>query len=272
MRTRLACLSDLHFGQERKDLVEPLFRAIQSAGADMVVVAGDLVQRARRDQFEAALAFLDRLNAPWMAVPGNHDIPLLDPVARLFHPFNAFRRHVASDLGPERRIGDLRLLGANSVDPLRWRRGVARPEEVARIASLLREGPAGLTNLMVFHHPFSEPEGFSKGETRGADQALEQLGAAGLDLIVSGHLHHWNPGPGISAEAGRKILQLQLGTALSGRAGETGHMFATLDFEDTDFDECALTVTPWFADDGLLEYLAAPALRYGRREGLWYLL
>lgn len=276
MRTRLLCLSDLHFGQERKDLVEPLFRAIQGAGADLVVVAGDLVQRARPDQFRAAVGFLDRLSAPWIAVAGNHDIPLLDPVARIFHPFNAFRRHVGPDLGPERRIADLRLLGANSVDPWRWRRGIARPAEIARLTALLREGPKGLTNILVFHHPFSEPEGFSKGETRGADEALAQLGEAGLDLIVSGHLHHWNPGPGIGGGVGQKVLQIQLGTALSGRAGESGHMVATLDFDDGDLvggdlADCAVTVTPWFADEGLREYLAAPPLRYRRRAGLWYL-
>lgn len=272
MRSRLVCLSDLHFGQERKELVEPLFRAIQNAAGDLVVVAGDLVQRARPEQFDAAVTFLDRLNAPWMSVPGNHDIPLYDPLARLFRPFDAYRRHVAPDLVPERRIADLRLLGANSVDPWRWRRGIARPDDMARIAALLRAGPRGLVNIMVFHHPFSEPEGFSKGETQGAAEAMDKLAAAGLDVILSGHLHHWNPGPGVGRDSGQKVLQIQLGTALSGRAGESGHMFATLDFDDAEFEAGALIVTPWCADDALQDYLPAPPLRYQRRDGLWYLL
>ncbi|HPK02011.1 MAG TPA: metallophosphoesterase, partial [Candidatus Sumerlaeota bacterium] len=42
----------------------------------VVVLSGDITQRARRAQFRAARTFVDRLAAPVLAIPGNHDLPL----------------------------------------------------------------------------------------------------------------------------------------------------------------------------------------------------
>ena len=60
---------------------------------DLVVMSGDLTQRARRAQFQAARAFVDRLGAtPTLVVPGNHDIPLFNVFARMFHPYANHQR------------------------------------------------------------------------------------------------------------------------------------------------------------------------------------
>ena len=72
---RLVLLTDLHFGRAQPDLVQPLLDSVAEAAPDLVVIAGDFVQRARDSQFDMARSFLDRLSAPWLAVPGNHDIP-----------------------------------------------------------------------------------------------------------------------------------------------------------------------------------------------------
>ena len=42
-------------------LIEPLLAAVAEAKPDLVVVSGDLTQRARKREFEDARAFLDRL-------------------------------------------------------------------------------------------------------------------------------------------------------------------------------------------------------------------
>ena len=47
MRT-LVHLSDLHFGRVDAELLEPLRAAVEAARADLVVVSGDLTQRAKR--------------------------------------------------------------------------------------------------------------------------------------------------------------------------------------------------------------------------------
>ena len=57
MRT-LVHLSDLHFGRVDPALLAPLTEAVAAARPDVVVISGDLTQRARRRQFEEARRFL----------------------------------------------------------------------------------------------------------------------------------------------------------------------------------------------------------------------
>jgi len=44
---RLVLMTDLHFGRAQPDLVPPLLDSIATANPDLVVIAGDFVQRAR---------------------------------------------------------------------------------------------------------------------------------------------------------------------------------------------------------------------------------
>ena len=85
MRT-LVHLSDLHFGRVDAALLEPLIENVQPAKPDVVVVSGDLTQRARTAQFRDAAAFLARLPSPQVVVPGNHDVPLYNVLARFLTP------------------------------------------------------------------------------------------------------------------------------------------------------------------------------------------
>jgi 3',5'-cyclic AMP phosphodiesterase CpdA len=76
-RVVIAHLSDLHFGGYA-DLVqiEALEAFLPTLGLDAIVISGDLSQRARHGEFQAAHAFFNRLrpHAPLLVVPGNHDI------------------------------------------------------------------------------------------------------------------------------------------------------------------------------------------------------
>ena len=100
--TRIVHLSDLHFGFHRAELVEPLLDRVNDAGADLVVVTGDVTHRARADQYAEAAAFLGRIQAPLMVLPGNHDAPLYNLPGRFLAPWHGFRRasgrHVDSTL------------------------------------------------------------------------------------------------------------------------------------------------------------------------------
>src|SRR5919197_6208012 len=73
----IAHLSDLHFGGYA-DLaqIEALEAFLPGIAAGAIVISGDLSQRARHGEFQAAHAFLHRLRAaaPVLVVPGNHDI------------------------------------------------------------------------------------------------------------------------------------------------------------------------------------------------------
>ena len=80
-------ISDTHFGTEQPQVVEALVALAAQQRPDVVVLSGDITQRARPAQFLAAKAFVDRLGAPVLAIPGNHDIALFDLWARLTGPY-----------------------------------------------------------------------------------------------------------------------------------------------------------------------------------------
>ena len=263
--TRLLHLTDLHFGLHHAALVLPLRAAILENQPDLVVVSGDLTQRALAGQFRAAMAFLRDLGVAFMVIPGNHDLPAYNPIARVFNPFGAYRRGAAQDLTPVMQIGQLRLYGVNTADPFKWRGGIARADQIARICQAMRDGPQDVTNILVSHHPFEEPPGFERGETQGAQVATQKLTAAGLHVILSGHLHHWNIGLGITDTAPRPLFQLQTGTALCSRIGERDHGFSVMDFE-----RAALRVTPWLVDEAKGQFAPRRQTSFRYLDGLWH--
>ena len=73
---KIVHLSDLHFGRVDAELLEPLRLCVEKIAPHLVVVSGDLTQRAKPEQFCEAKAFLDTLPLPQLVVPGNHDVPL----------------------------------------------------------------------------------------------------------------------------------------------------------------------------------------------------
>lgn len=215
MTARVAHLSDLHFGRARPELVGPLVDTVNDAGVDLVVVSGDLTQRARRSQFRAARAFLDRLEAPVLAVPGNHDTPLDNLLLRLARPWGRFRRHISRDLEPVHEGPGYLALGLNSADPKAWQRGRLRSGALLRAGRRLEAARAeGRLGLVAMHHPPEHSPGDSKRAMRGALPALDALAARGADIVLCGHLHVWRAMP-FRAAAG--ILLVQAGTGLSTR-------------------------------------------------------
>lgn len=262
--TRIVHLTDLHFGQDRADLAGPMARAVRALAPDLVVAGGDLTHRARADQFARARAWLDGLGAPVLAVPGNHDMPLFNLPLRLLAPFRAFRAGAGPVQPAARAVGRAWVICLNTADPLVWRRGRLRPADLRLVLAHLAATPPGLVPVLVAHHPFAEPEGFAKGETRGAGSALPQLAQAGLQVLLTGHLHHWTVGLGLTPDRPAPVLQVQTGTALCARAGERDHGFAVLDLGDQ-----GLTVTPWIVGAAGLPQARAPHT-FQRRDGLWH--
>lgn len=263
--TRLVHLTDLHFGLERTELVAPLREAITSCLPDFVAVSGDLTHRARHGQFQQAMAFLHGLGLPFLVIPGNHDVPLFNLPARILMPFGGYRTTVQDDLAPMAQAGPLRLYGANTADPTRWRRGRLRQRELDRICRAAAAAPPEAINILVCHHPLEEPPGFDRGETRGARAARPVLAASGIRIVLSGHLHHWAPGLGIAPGQPRPLFQMQTGTALCAREGETDHGFAVLDIEGP-----LLTVTPWLLEPEAGAFSPRPPYSFAFRDGLWH--
>src|SRR5436190_18217785 len=117
MRTLLH-LSDLHFGRVDPVLLEPLGAFARELAPDVVVVSGDLTQRARSEQFRQARRFLDGQPSPQIVVPGNHDVPLRNPFARFIAPLRKYRRYISDDLEPSFVDEEIAVVGINSARSL----------------------------------------------------------------------------------------------------------------------------------------------------------
>ena len=217
-------VSDLHFGRVDIRLVAPLIRTVDTVAPDLVVVSGDLTQRARRHQFRQARMFLDRLSFPMLVVPGNHDVPIFNLAVRLFDPYRGFRRYIQNDLEPVFENDEMIAVGLNSARAVPFHGGGRlNHAQVARAAARLASAADRAVRIVVTHHPFDVPEAHSDGYLIGrSDMAMRQLAAAGADVFLAGHLHVSHVGHSAHRYqiAGHSALVVQAGTMSTRNRGE----------------------------------------------------
>lgn len=251
-------ISDLHFGKDRPELIVPLLEELQKA--DVVSISGDLTQRARSSQFLAARNFIEQIKPPTLVVPGNHDIPLHNPIRRFLTPYRNYKKFVTRNFWPEIRTPEMTIVGLNTVAPWHWQRGSISGHQVRHLCRRLPQ-MEGL-KVLVAHHPFEQSENSSKAMMRGARQALGKLADAGLDLVLTGHLHQWRDDPFVAQGSGRQVMQIHVGTGLSSRLRNQQNDFAII---RTDGDQ--VEITRMSEDQGKF----APALTraYRRTERGW---
>jgi 3',5'-cyclic AMP phosphodiesterase CpdA len=221
----LAHLSDVHFGRIDYAVIDPLIKTIGGIEPDLVVVSGDLTQRARTQQFKEARAFLDALPSPQIVVPGNHDVPLHNAFARFLRPLHSYRRYITDDLQPSFIDEEIAVFGINTARSLTVKRGGITGEQLESIREKLCALGEGVTKIVVSHHPLDLPERFDERElVRRSRTVMSRLLTCGVDLFLAGHLHISEIGQTASRYriGGYAGLIVQAGTATSTRGrGET---------------------------------------------------
>ena len=108
---------------------------------------------------------------------------------RFTHPWREFERHwEVTD--PVHSSEELHVVGVNSVRPFGYQRGRVRPDDLERAGSRLREAPAGALRVVAVHHQLAgAPWRLRKLPLVSRSRVLEELAAAGAELIVGGHTH-----------------------------------------------------------------------------------
>jgi 3',5'-cyclic AMP phosphodiesterase CpdA len=224
MRT-LVHLSDLHFGRVDPALLEPLRKLVHKIAPDVVVVSGDLTQRAKSEEFEQARAYLDTLPGPQIVVPGNHDISLYNVLRRFLAPLDRYKRYITDDLSPVFIDDEIAVLGVNTARSLTFKDGRVNEEQVAQIKAQLGGLSADLTRIIVTHHPFDLPQSFDEDDlVDRAPMAMQVFAESGVDVLMAGHLHASHAGSTADRYAMGEYaaLVIQAGTATSTRGrGET---------------------------------------------------
>lgn len=222
--------SDVHFGKPYNASVGEAFQvAAQEIAADLIVVSGDLTQRAKVKEFRAASAWLARLpQVPLVTTPGNHDVPLYRVLERVTAPYRNYRKYISERLDFMTRIPGVTVVSLNSTAPLRAIvNGRIDKRQLAFAARVFQEADPSDTRVIVAHHHFAPAPDYEDDRAMpGAREVLEALNDMQVELILGGHLHRSYVGNSLDVCTGANnehgIVIVQSGTTSShrGRARE----------------------------------------------------
>ncbi len=224
-------LSDAHFGRQDEGPLEALMQSFENLKPDLAVISGDLTQVASHNEFAQARDFLKRLPCPWLAVPGNHDMPGANVLERLFMPYARYKQYITPDLMPVQEFPDAIVAGLNSARPVmphwNWANGVLSRKQFRHLAKVMAPA-AGRWRVAVFHHPIHKMEDSPLSvKVFGGRRALGAITDLKIDLVLTGHVHHASA---VTVGEGPRTTFLSASTSLSSRlrGQENGFNFVTL--------------------------------------------
>ena len=222
---RIAHLSDIHFGANDPNIVAATVDWLKEKQPDLVIISGDLTQRARERQFRDAADYLSALRdngLRLLVIPGNHDIPLYDVIRRFASPLGRYKRYIAEDLCPWVETDEAAILGINTARSLTFKDGRINTDQMEIIRQRFNGVAPNKTRILVTHHPLFElpiGEGNELSEAVGRhEDALHAINDAGIHLTLAGHFHrtYAEAASKMVAEAGPTLV-IQAGTATSTR-------------------------------------------------------
>jgi len=265
--TRIAHLSDLHFGAHDQRLVDAVLSEVNALKPDLVVISGDFTQRARTEQFREACEFLEQLRDSGhevLGVPGNHDVPLYDVLRRFLSPLTRYRRFIDETLCPFIELSGVSVLGINTARSFTFKDGRINKDQVEFIRETFSRTPSEAMRVLVTHHPlFALEVGTEVERAIGRQElALDAVEESGVDMVLAGHNHHAsNHASDLVTRAGG-VLVIQAGTATSTRVREQEQSFNVIDIA-----EAAVTVTvhAWKGE----RFEPEDARRYEWHDGKW---
>ena len=262
---RIAHLSDLHFGTEASGLLTELGSSLMRFAPHLVIVTGDLTQRARSSQFRRARRFLDDLPFARLVVPGNHDIePMYRPLQRALAPYARYKRFITPELSPVWHDDGLLVLGLSSVQPWRWKEGTISVQQLHQIRETARLYPSAL-RILAAHHPVVQAATTRPTRRlRRHDELFAVLKAADIGVCLSGHLHQSFSGLAINPlEQPRSVLAIHASTATSTRLRGYANAYNQLTIDGSMLQ---VDATAW--NGRAFEQLSRA--RYERRDGIWH--
>ncbi|HEY1425807.1 MAG TPA: metallophosphoesterase [Caulobacteraceae bacterium] len=188
MIVRIAHLSDIHFGGELTQATEAALKAVADFDPTVVAVTGDLTLNGLPREFRAARDWLSRLGRPTVVTPGNHDTPYWNLPLRALRPFERYERYIGPAVGAAYDAPHVSVRALNSARGAQprfdWSKGAIALDKLRRI-----QWGTG-ARVFACHHPLMDLAGAPvTGGVRGGVLAGALLAEAGVELVLTGHVH-----------------------------------------------------------------------------------
>lgn len=204
--TTVLHVSDLHFGPPgvpaQLDAIEAI---IATRGFDVVAISGDLSQRARSGEFQAARMLIREASkrSRTIVVPGNHDVKWWRAPAGIGSRDAAtanYRRYITDDLEPVLSVPGVTFVGLNTArgvvpGTLTW-----NPRDVGVVGDLSRKqiddarrkfesAPASDMRVIVMHHNPLRGQLSNRFGLAHPARAARAFADLHIDVVLCGHDH-----------------------------------------------------------------------------------
>jgi 3',5'-cyclic AMP phosphodiesterase CpdA len=190
---RILHMSDIHFGVENTLAAAAAADYARRHPFDLLVLSGDLTQAGAPLEFEAAARWYAVLPGPKIVTPGNHDMPQLS-LERLLNPFGRYERRFGPPGSAWFDGAGMAVRAFNTARGVQlrpnWSKGALARGQARAVANDLARAPPGVLRVAVCHHPLVEvPDGPMTGRVLGGPAGADLMARAGVDVILSGHVH-----------------------------------------------------------------------------------
>jgi 3',5'-cyclic AMP phosphodiesterase CpdA len=211
--TTVLHVSDLHFGRPASsERLTSLRELVAEIAPDAVAISGDLTQRCTKKEFVQAREYLDKIGqvAPYVVIPGNHDIRWFGAVARnmggLFREqahnfkYSRYTRYISENLSPSLEVQGAVIAGLNTAHGItrgsitrRFRDlgviGYVRKKDIDHVREAFENASPDATRIVMIHHNPIRGELTRRHGLANTEQALHAFADFGTELILCGHDH-----------------------------------------------------------------------------------
>jgi 3',5'-cyclic AMP phosphodiesterase CpdA len=177
----IAHISDPHVGSPHfvPNMLHRVIEEINELEPAAVICSGDLTTDGFRQEYQAWLSYAERIQAPLLTIPGNHDSR------------NVGYLHFEELIGARNwsvDVDGIRIVGVDSSEP-DLNEGMVGRSHYTWLKEQFAE-PADLKVFVLHHHLIPIPgTGRERSTVMDAGDLLEVLVRSGVHVVLAGHKH-----------------------------------------------------------------------------------